>query len=508
VKVKFSAYLFVTILSFFSAFPIFADSALIKSQSENENKIHSIENGLKQQIQIKGQNSQGMNIFERMKVLNVPGISIAVIHNGEIAWAKSYNTSAENPVTTQTLFQAGSISKPVSAAVALSLVEKNKLNLDQDVNDILKTWKIPDNEYTKKEKVTLRRLLSHTAGLNVPGFQGYSSLTTAQALPSIIQTLNGSPPANNLPIEPDNTPGKKYSYSGGGYVVMQEILEEITQEKFSDLARERIFNPLQMKSSTYKLMWPKKASANASVGHTDNGKVVLGNWHLLPESTAAGLWSTPSDLAHFIIEIQNNFNGKSNKLLSTGMVKKMLTKQPNSEMGLGFALNPISQNVIEFSHNGVNVGYVAYFVGFTDIGEGAVIMTNSSNGGRIIPEIIRSIADTYHWPEGYTNQHKTVQPITLDPVIYQKYRGQYEINGPKPLDPRIKLALTVENNKFFITLPFPSLFSENKTFELIPESDVKFFTVDGDFEIEFMIENNNEFSIMGAKAYKVSSNKK
>jgi len=350
--------------------------------------------------------------------------------------------------------------------------------------------------------------LSHTAGLTVHGFEGYSSSLEKKDLPTIIQTLNGVKPANNPPVEPNNIPGNDFSYSGGGYVVAQKILEDVTQINFSDLANEVVFKPLRMRSSTYELIWPGSTSDDMAVGHSEDGKTIPGNWNMLPESTAAGLWTTPDDLANFVIDIQNTMSGKSNKILSNNMAQQMLAMQPNSEMGLGFFLNQIKNpSIIEFSHGGVNIGYVAYFIGFTEIGKGAVIMTNSYNGGMVILEIIRSIADTYHWPDGYTQQYKIVQPVTIDPAIYQNYVGQFEISGSAPSDPPSILTLSTKKNKFFITLHFPTQNSKNTTFELTPESEVKFFTVDGGFEIEFTPGNNNEFVIFDEKAHRVDKSK-
>lgn len=198
-KAKFFVCICVTLLSF-STFSILAASPQItkSSQTEIQTKIHSVENGLKTGIQVEGQNAFGMNIIDRMKYYKVPGLSIAIINDGKIEWEKAYNIASKNVVTTKTIFQAGSISKPISAVVALSLVEKNQVNLDQNVNNILRTWKVPDNEYTETEKVTLRRLLSHTAGLNVHGFEGYSSSLEKQDLPTIIQILNGEKPGQTM----------------------------------------------------------------------------------------------------------------------------------------------------------------------------------------------------------------------------------------------------------------------------------------------------------------------
>jgi len=487
----------VTLVSFFFTSSVLA--AYNQTQSDIEKKIYLVEHGLKTGIEVKNQAIR-MNILDRMNYYKIPSVSLAIINHGKIEWAKTYNINNEEILTPKTLFQAASISKPFTAIVALSLVESNKLSLDRNVNDMLSTWKVPDNKYTEIEKVTLRRLLSHTAGLTVHGFEGYSSSLTEQDLPSIIQILNGEKPANSPRVEPNNIPGTAYSYSGGGYIVAQKMMEEVTQAKFSDLVHKIVFNPIKMESSTFELIWPTNTNRSIATGHLKDGTPVKGAWNLYPETAPAGLWSTPSDLARFVIDIQNTFEGKSEKIISTKMMQQMLTPQPNSHMGLGFKLKQLNKHIIEFSHGGSNVGYKADLVGFTKTGQGVVIMTNADRGTKILPEIERSVADTYHWPQGYTDQYKIVQPVTIDPAIYQNYVGKFEIDDAQLSEPDI-IILSINNNKLFVTLPFPA--HENKIFELTPESETEFFNVAGDFELSFTPGNNNELTIAGMKAHRL-----
>lgn len=208
-----------------------------------EQRIQRVENGL---------TPEKASIAERLKHYKVPGASVAVIAGGALEWARDYGvTSAEGgkPVTADTLFQAASISKPVAAMVALRLVEQGKLSLDEDVNVKLRSWKVPENEFTKTEKVTLRRLLNHSAGLTVHGFRGYGA---DEPVPSLIEVLDGKRPANSAAIRVDITPGSKGRYSGGGYEVMQQLVIDVTGRPFPQLARELVLAPLGMSHSTYE----------------------------------------------------------------------------------------------------------------------------------------------------------------------------------------------------------------------------------------------------------------
>ena len=235
-------------------------------------------------------------ILGEMRKRQVAGLSLAIIQDGKIVKARGYGVterSGDSPVTTATLFQAGSISKSVSALGALRLVEQSKLALDEDVNARLVTWKVPVNEFTKEKKVTLRGLLSHTAGLTVHGFPGYA---TDDPVPTVVQILDGAKPANTKPIRVDFVPGSQWRYSGGGYTVMQQMIVDVTGAPFPRFMREAVLGPLAMKDSTFEQPLPAGTAKQTASGHVGDRSPVKGRWHIYPEMAAAGLWTTPSDL--------------------------------------------------------------------------------------------------------------------------------------------------------------------------------------------------------------------
>jgi CubicO group peptidase (beta-lactamase class C family) len=266
------------------------------AQSNQSAHITHIENGLLPAVTIKGQATPAMTIRERMKHYNVPGVSVAFFDHGQILWTRTYgfaDVANQKPVTTATLFQAASISKPVSALAALRLVQDGKLTLDENVNGKLRSWKVPENEFTKEQKVTLRRILSHSAGLTVHGFPGYAA---GEPLPTIVQVLNGEKPANTPPVRVDTVPGTLWRYSGGGYVIMQPLLTDVTGESFPQLLRDLVLQPAGTTHSTFDQPLPKNVSSLAATPYRGDGKPVKGGWHTYPEIAAAGLWTTPSDL--------------------------------------------------------------------------------------------------------------------------------------------------------------------------------------------------------------------
>lgn len=460
----------------------------IYSQICIEDKVNFIENNLISSIQIHGKGIEKKNIYDRMKYYKVPALSIAIINDRKVEWTKAYNFSSEGLINQETLFQGASISKPIAAVIALSLMQNNILTLDGNID--------LDYPFIRNKNVTVRHLLSHTSGYNLPNFEGYFSSTKESDIPNILQILQGEKPSKNIPIELLDTPGEKYSYSGGGYLIVQKLMEELTQKSFPILAAENIFKPLNMYSSTFEILWPNHLLKNIAIGYSDEGPIE-GAWKIYPEAAAAGIWTTPTDLAQFVIEIQNAFDGKDNKILSKNMVKELLTVQSNSKMGLGFKINKLNSNIIEFSFSGINHGYTAYFVGFTGIGQGAIVMTNSTNGGKIIFEIIRSICEAYSWPEDYSNNYQVKHPIVLDFHSYQQLIGKYKFIEMQQASDPIIVNLYIRNNKLFMNLSF-----EDEELELIPESNIKFFNTSKEFDVIFT-EDYKELEIMGMKAHRI-----
>src|SRR5215467_2320320 len=286
-----------------------------------------------------GQPPITLDIESLMKVFNVPALSVAVIDDYKIVWAKAYGVTepgSKTPATPKTLFQAGSISKPVAAAGMLALVQQGKLSLDDDVNKKLTGWKVPANEFTKDQKVTLRRLASHSAGLTVHGFPGYD---VDEKVPTLVQIFNGDKPANTAPIRVDFVPGTDERYSGGGITIEQQLMMDVSGKAFPVLMRELVLDRAGMRESSYEQPLPAARAAMTAGGAYADGKPVHGKWHVYPEMAAAGLWTTPTDLAKFAIEIARERRGLSQKILTQPMAREMLKMQSKS-FGIGFGLNP------------------------------------------------------------------------------------------------------------------------------------------------------------------------
>ena len=336
------------------------------------------------------------SVLSRMDALGVPGMSVAVFDQGRIIWAKGYGLSDKKlfqKVDTATIFQAASISKPVTSVAMFRLVEKKIINLDDDVNIHLRSWKVPENEYTEEVKVTPRRIVSHMAGLTVHGFYGYSH---EDSIPSILQILDGLPPANSKPVRVSIKPGTEEVYSGGGFTVLQLLLEEQTGKPFSVLMNDLVIKPIGMKQSFFSLKIPDAMSVRQAKGYR-NGEMVDGGYNVYPEQAAAGLWTTPSDLARFMLNIGGSYRGNlKNGILQQSTVRSMFTRVPGGG-GLGFGIDG-SGNSFRFRHNGGNEGFRCYAISFANVGRGVVIMTNSDSGSQLIHELVRAIAREYQWP--------------------------------------------------------------------------------------------------------------
>jgi CubicO group peptidase (beta-lactamase class C family) len=335
-----------------------------------------------------------LSLRQLMELYNVPAVSVAVIEDSKIAWAKGYGTigaGSTAPVTTKTLFQAGSISKPVAATGALYLVEHGKLSLDEDVNVKLKTWKVPENEFTKEQKVTLRRLMSHTGGLTVHGFPGYD---VDEKIPTLVQIFNGAQPANTAPIRVDVVPGTLERYSGGGVTIEQQLMMDVTGKAFPEFMRETVLDKIGMTDSSYEQPLPPARAAMTAIGTYSDRKPVHGKWHVYPEMAAAGLWTTPTDLAKFAIEIANSRHGKSNRVLSQKMTEEMLTPVMEGA-GLGFFME--KENPGQFGHNGADEGFQALLTMNSETGKGVAIMADSDNGITVANYVLRRVAQEYAW---------------------------------------------------------------------------------------------------------------
>jgi CubicO group peptidase (beta-lactamase class C family) len=329
-----------------------------------------------------------------MSELHTPGVSIAFIENGKVKWTRAYGVATVGgpPVTPNTLFQAGSMSKPVAATAALRLVELGRLDLDGDINSHLTAWKVPPSQFTATQKVTLRQLLGHRGGMTVGGFEGYSA---SKAIPTSAQILDGSPPSNSPAVKSFEPPGA-YAYSGGGYVVAQLAVEESLGQTFPQALQQLVLGPAGMRHSTFVQPLPENLLGGAASGHDAQGVPIPGGRNTYPEYAAAGLWTTPSDYGRFMIALQNSFAGRPHAILSQPSAKMMMTSS-DAGYGLGVSLGKRGGHPY-FQHGGSNVGFQSGSVAFLDRSrQGLIVMVNGDGGGALAAEILRAVSEAYQW---------------------------------------------------------------------------------------------------------------
>jgi CubicO group peptidase (beta-lactamase class C family) len=415
-------------------------------------RIGRVENGLLPPNIIRGQPPSQMKILDRMKYYGTPGVSIAVINNYKIEWARGYGVrevGKNEVVTPDTLFQVASISKPVTAMAVLRLVQQGKLKLDEDVNKYLVSWKVPENEFTRDKKVTIRGILTHTAGFDVLFYEG---VPAGEPLPTPLQVLNGEKPATNQPVQVVYTPGSKYVYSGSGFLILQQLLVDVTGKPFAQLMEELVFRPLVMKSSTFQQTLPPNLQQRAAAGN-QRGEPIKGRWLIKSNMASGGLWSTASDISRFAVELQKARLGRSNKVLTKKMANLMLPSLESQisggdgisvkVRGLGIGVAGQSQD-LRFSHGGYTTGYRSEMIAFGN-GQGVVILTNGSSQA-LLREILRSMAKEYGWgvPE-YSPIERTV--VSVEPRVLETYAGEYEF--PEGRNPRISVV-SVKDGKLYL----------------------------------------------------------
>jgi CubicO group peptidase (beta-lactamase class C family) len=420
-----SRFLLRAAIVFFS----FAPSCRAASQNPRyskdvEEKISRVINGLSGWVQIKD-STNTWNLEERMKHYQVPGLSIAVIHNHKIEWARGYgvmDVTTKDPVTVETLFQAASISKSLNAVGVLKLVQDKKLDLYADINNYLHTWKFPYDSVSKGRKISTANLLSHTAGLTIHGFPGYEG---GSILPSIVQILDGKPPANTKAVRSQFEPGLRHEYSGGGTTISQLLVMDITNQPYEQWMWENVLKPLGMTMSSYQQPPAQDKHRFLATGYYPNGKEVERKYNIYPEQAAAGLWTNPTDLARYIIETQLSLQGKSSKVLSQQMTQLRLTPYIDSSAALGVFIEKKGDEKY-FGHSGANSGFLSIYTGSFSSGNGVVIMVNSENGA-IRQELINSVAQAYGWKDYYKPVIK--ETITTPESVVPSYKGKYFFQG-------------------------------------------------------------------------------
>lgn len=422
------------------------------AESELDSRIIRIENRLISSLQIKGQPQEYFNLDERLEELGIPGLSVAFSSNGEVEWAQAYgmaDKSENKPMTTGSYLLAGSISKPVAAIRSLQLVEDEVFTLDEDVNHYLTSWQVPNNEFTTTEKVTLQRILSHTAGLTVWGFPGYDK---GDEVPSVVDVLDGK--GNTDPVRVFRQPGEAWQYSGGGYTIMQLAIEDTEDLGFAQSMKENVLDRMRMPGSTYENPLPVALHGIAATGYRANGDEVEGKWPIYPEMAAAGLWTTPSELIQYGIEIQRILQSGQDGVLSYKTVSEMLDAESDTH-GLGPSVQDHT-----FGHGGADEGFRAQLFAWKDQPYAVVVMVNSDNG-KIIRELLLSVANEYGLP-GIEPVVREI--IELEQESLNKFVGQYELEQVGVFD------ISVDGNRLKLSgVVF------DYTDWLYPQSDQVFF---------------------------------
>ncbi|MBN1222553.1 MAG: serine hydrolase [Candidatus Aminicenantes bacterium] len=432
-------------------------------------RIKAVERGLLNAVVFKGETPERMKLSERMQFYRIPGVSVAVIDKYALEWAKGYGVERIGtgvPVTPDSLFQAASLSQSVTAVGVLRLVEMKMIDLDGAVNAQLRSWKLPLSSAAKEENVSPRLLLCHSAGLASLRISGYPP---EKPLPTLSDILRGRKPSDSPGVYVYDETGTKMQYSELGYAVLQQLIEDVTKKPFFEIIEETVLNPLRMTQSTYAVPLPDIFRAKAVAGHDRQGNPLEGGWLHYPVAAASGLWSTPSDLARFAVDVMKTGLGQSRTIVSSESVRLMLTPQLSSE-GLGFEVKEKGENLY-FSQRGGNEGFQCCLVAYPSLGKGAVIMANSDNGAYLIDEILRSISDAYTWPH-FIPTIKTY--YRLDPSIYDQYVGSYEVN------PDYRLEVSHEDY-YLIIQP-----TDQAPTKFFVESPTRFFSVDPYTEIRFL----------------------
>lgn len=436
-----------------------------------------------------GDSTVQRSLTEWMDVLAVPGVSIAVIDDYRVVWAKGYgalSADSSTPVTPSTLFQAASIAKPVTALALLHHAEAAAFDLDADIRPVLQSWSLPAGA-DSGSTITLRQLLSHTAGIRAGGFIGYER---GEPIPSTLQILNGADPALNSPAVADRRPGEAVEYSGLGYTMIELAMVERLGLPFEQIADEAVFRPLNMRNSMFAQDLPPERANRAARGHFAAGNPLPGGWNVYPELAAAGLWTTPSDLAKLAIETAESWMGRSDKVISTATARRMLTPQLD-RMGLGFVVRP-GDSLGFFSHSGGNQGYRAHMEMLAGVGKGVVVMTNSDVGHPLSALITLAVAQAYGWPDTAQRRFSPANAqlladqiagvgavrtrVAIDGALLSRYAGRYE------LAPGFDFVILADTTRSRLVVRL----GDQGRLHAYPESNRDFFFVAVDAQLSFV----------------------
>ncbi|MGS2762048.1 serine hydrolase domain-containing protein [Sinomicrobium sp. M5D2P9] len=461
------------VLIVFSACKQKKSSEIIPAALHNDSisQIEGIEKNLVPVHYLKGRDHK-KSIPQLMQEDKIPGVSIAFFDNGRISWQKTYgysNLTYSAKVTPNTVFNGASLSKPVTAMAALNLVEQGILALNEDVNNYLEGWKVPDNKFTEHEKVTLRRLIGHTAG-----FERYvqSSFFPNAGFPTITQMLAGEKPSVDPAVSVVYVPGQKQVYSNPGYSVIEKLIEDVTDKEFNAVINDLIFEPCDMPHSSFEQPVPNRLSKQMATGYSDKPEPYP--YKLFPFKAAGGIWTTPTDLAKFLLTVLEDHHSGTNVILSKKMTDSIFTKTPE-RLGFAKVYNDESRDIL-FEHWGSNSGFTCYMVASLNNKQGVVIMTNSDNGMSLMSYIVRAVAVAYNWD---FLKPRVFDSIVMNEAEMNRFTGKFK-GGNEVLGFEI-----VEGTLHFLS-------ETDTTSKLIPVAENKFIQSDNNTLYEFLKNRDGE----------------
>jgi CubicO group peptidase (beta-lactamase class C family) len=446
------------------------DSAFYRTKADSVH-AQNIERNLVPMYAVSGKVPR-MSIPQMMKQDHIPGMSIAFVDNGQIAWTKHYgfaNLKDSIPVNSETVFTGASLSKPITAIAALHLVDKGILNLDEDVNLKLNGWKIPESKLTEKEKVTLRRLISHNAGIKNDLWNSYLPDDT---VPTIHQLLAGKEPSTDPETSVIYEPGSQTKYSNPGYSIIQKLLMDVTRQEFDQVIDQLVLKPTGMENSSFKQPIPNNLMQRKAIGYTSDLEPYP--YRLFPYQAAGGIWTTPTDLSKFMIALLNDYHEGTNTLVSKETMQSIFKKYIDRYV---FSFWNWGEDVV-FMHYGSNQGFNCIMYGSVLKKQGIVVMTNSDNSFGFFDYIQRAVNDEYQW--------EYVKPEILDPVEpntawIDPFLGEYQWRDSKVVfsTSNDSLLLKIEGEKYVLTQAGERVF-------VLPEKPIKItFPESADQKITF-----------------------
>lgn len=463
----------------------------VKAQNNGSRKeidlkhFKNIENNLIPIYSIKGK-TRKMSISDFLKRDNIPGLRIVFIDKGKIAWSRDYgyaDIEKKIKVNVNTVFAGASLAKPLAAVAALNLVEKGKLDLDENINKKLVEWKIPENEFTKIQKVTLRRLLSHTSGLDR---QLWSEYLEKDSIPTFEQMLNGEKPSVDPGLRFFNEPGKTRKYSNTGYLIVGELIADVSGQSFADAVDQLVFKPSGMTNSTFQQSLPEHLKNRVATGYSGNLRPFP--YKIYPFGAAGAIWTTPDDLGKFVISLMKDYKTDSHILLSREMTKNVFNKAEDDHR-LAFSLWTYKNDIL-FRHMGHNLGFTSFIFGSVDKDQTVIVMSNGENTQDLFDHIQRAVAEEYKWdyfrPEFY-------DVTSIDIKSLKQFTGQFDWE-------RNFLIITKEDDKLFALI-------NSDRFQLIPIAENQFLIPEKSLKLIFPKEEGKSIEIWKANGDSSQANK-